>query len=111
MKQLHAISFALVLLSAAARAEDAPVLSPQINKDHSVVFSLRAPKAQMVALRGQWDRKQMDMTKDAEGLWSVTVPALQPGVWEYSFIMDGLTMIDPSNPAQKPQRVSTASIL
>jgi enterochelin esterase family protein len=111
MKPVYFIALTLLFIPATGRAEQAPVVSPEVNGDHSFTFHLRAPKAESVALRGQWDHKQVDMTKDAEGLWSVNVPAVQPGVWEYSFIMDGLTMIDPSNPAQKPQRVSTSSIL
>jgi enterochelin esterase family protein len=45
------------------------------------------------------------------GLWSLTVPKVEAGVWEYSFVVDGLTLIDPANPEQKPQRNPTASIL
>jgi enterochelin esterase family protein len=111
MKTLLSVTFALAFVSLTAVAEQAPLVSPEIQADHSVVFRLRAPKAQSVALRGQWDRQQVEMTKDAEGLWSITVAAVKAGVWEYSFIMDGVTMIDPANPAQKPQRIGSSSIL
>src|SRR4051812_17426186 len=80
MKHFHIIAFTCLFLAAAARAEQVSVVSPEINADHSFTFHLRAPKAQSVALRGQWDRKQVDMTKDAEGLWSVTVAARRMGV-------------------------------
>ena len=33
------------------------------------------------------------------------------GVWEYSFQVDGLQMIDPGNPAIKPMREPRTSIL
>lgn len=89
----------------------APIVSPEMGEKGTVVFRLKAGKAQEVALRGQWDQQQVAMTKDAEGVWSVTVPEVRAGVWEYSFIVDGMSMIDPANPAQKPQRTSTASIL
>ena len=87
------------------------MISPEIREDHSVTFRLRAPKSQSVALRGQWDKQQATMTQDADKVWTLTVPKVAPGVWEYSFIVDGLMMIDPLNPAQKPQRKPTASIL
>ena len=36
------------------------------------------------------------------------VPA---GVWEYSFVVDGIQMIDPSNPSLKPMREPRCSVL
>lgn len=89
----------------------APLISPEVKDDHSVVFRLRAPKSQSVMLRGLWDRKQVEMTKGEDDVWSITVPPIPAGVWEYSFIVDGLTIIDPANPAQKPQRNPSASML
>ena len=88
-----------------------PVVSPEIGENQSVTFHIRAPEARSVSLRGQWDAAPLNLTKDAEGLWSVTVPKVPAGVWEYSFAVDGLTMIDPANPALKPQRSPKASIL
>jgi hypothetical protein len=58
---------------------------------------VRAPDAGSAALRGQWDGQQVSLTKDAEGLWSVTVPQVPAGVWEYSFVINGLAMIDRAN--------------
>jgi enterochelin esterase family protein len=88
-----------------------PIVSPEIVNNKEVTFRLKAPKAGEVALRGQWDRQQVVMTKDAEGVWSITLPEVKAGVWEYSFIVDGLSMIDPANPAMKPQRSPNTSIL
>lgn len=112
MKQLLILAFVSACPSITAFAQKGtPVDSPEIRADGSVTFHLRAPKSQSVAVRGQWDKQQAAMTKDADGLWSLTVPAVQAGVWEYSFIVDGLTMIDPLNPALKPQRNPSAGIL
>ncbi len=91
--------------------KNGPLISPEFGKAGEVVFRVKAGKAQEVALRGQWDREQVAMSKDADGVWSITVPTIKPGVWEYSFVVDGMAMIDPANPAQKPQRTSTSSIL
>lgn len=111
MKSASIIALAVVLAATAGLAQQTPLVSPEINSDGSVAFRLRAPKAQAVSLRGQWDRKQVEMTKSTDGVWSVTAPGVKAGVWEYSYIVDGLTMIDPANPARKPQRNPTASIL
>jgi enterochelin esterase family protein len=51
------------------------------------------------------------MTKGTYDVWSVTVGPIPAGVWEYSFQVDGVQMIDPGNPAIKPMREPRTSIL
>ena len=111
MKHLLSLACVLACTCTAFAQKSAPIISPDIQDDHSVTFRLRAPKSQSVALRGQWDKQAVPLTKDDQGLWNLTVPNVPAGVWEYSFIVDDLTMIDPVNPAQKPQRNPTSSIL
>jgi len=89
----------------------APVRSPETDDSGKVTFRLRAPKAAEVVLVGQWPEGRMAMTRDTNGLWSITVGPLPAGVWEYSFSVDGLGMIDPGNPAIKPMREPRTSIL
>ncbi|MCX6954008.1 MAG: alpha/beta hydrolase-fold protein [Verrucomicrobia bacterium] len=91
----------------------APIVSPEVNADRSVTFRLRAPNAKQVTVRGQWAKDPLPLTRADDGLWSATAPAeaIAPGVWEYSFNVDGLAMIDPGNPAIKPMREPRTSIL
>jgi enterochelin esterase-like enzyme len=89
----------------------APVRSPEVLADGKVTFRLRAPKAAEVVVAGQWRNGRAPMTKDTNEVWSVTVGPIEPGVWEYSFQVDGLGMIDPGNPAIKPMREPRTSIL
>jgi enterochelin esterase family protein len=96
---------------AAAKRRPTAVRSPQILADRRVTFQLRAPKATEVAVAGQWPNGRVAMTKDANDVWSVTVGPIPSGVWEYSFQVDGLQMIDPGNPAIKPMREPRTSIL
>ena len=115
------IGFAVQMLAAAQppasaaparRAQRPPaVRSPQILADRRVTFQFRAPKATEVVVAGQWPNGRSPMTKDANDVWSVTVGPIAPGVWEYSFQVDGLQMIDPGNPAIKPMREPRTSIL
>jgi enterochelin esterase family protein len=51
------------------------------------------------------------MTRDESGVWSVTVGPVVSGIHEYSFNVDGLSMIDPGNRAIKPMRNPRTSIL
>ncbi len=90
---------------------NAPVRSAEIAEDRKVTFRLRAPKATEVVVSGQWANGRAAMTKATNGVWSVTVGPVEPGVWEYSFNVDGVGMIDPANPAMKPMREPRTSIL
>lgn len=89
----------------------APIVSPEIQAGQSVTFRLRAPQTREVALRGQWTKDAVPMTRGDDGVWSATVDAVPVGVWEYSFAVDGLNTIDPLNPSFKPQREPQKSIL
>src|SRR5512143_4344564 len=81
------------------------VTSPEVLPDRRVIFRLRAPKAGEVTLTGDlWPKQNVaeKMTRDAEGVWSVTVGPLTPDVYGYSFIIDGVTISDPSNGLIQP---------
>jgi len=95
----------------ARRPQAAPIRSPEVSSDRQVTFRLRAPKATEVWVAGQWPNGRTALVPDTNGIWSVTIGPLEPGVWEYSFQVDGLAMIDPGNPAIKPMREPRTSIL
>jgi enterochelin esterase family protein len=49
-------------------------------------------------LVGNWSGgRNLPMTRDASGQWSVTTAALQPELWAYTFSVDGVRMLDPNN--------------
>src|SRR2546427_13219678 len=88
-----------------------PVVSPELQSDGAVVFRVRASQAREVALRAQWNKDPVPMTRAEEGVWSVRIDKAPAGVWEYSFAVDGLNLLDPLNPSFKPQREPQRSIL
>ena len=62
-----------------------------------IVFSFSAPEAQNVSLVGNfnnWDYTKT-MKKDKEGLWTSRVD-LEPGKYEYRFLVDGEWQDDPN---------------
>nr|WP_297162528.1 esterase [uncultured Dysgonomonas sp.] len=81
----------------------AEVVSPQINKDNTVTFRLMAPNAQSVKLQSDWmpsegwTPKLQDLQKDENGLWSFTTQVLPSDLYSYTFIVDGLKVLDPNN--------------
>lgn len=107
----HGISRAAESAPRPTPTRPAPIRSPEVAPDRQVTFRIRAPKASEVLVAGQWATNRAAMTLGTNGVWSVTVGPVDPGVWEYSFVVDGLNQIDPGNPAIKPMREPRTSIL
>lgn len=76
------------------------VKSPIVNADGTVTFNLYAPSAQRVSVNGDFEEihgKRLDMTKQENGVWTVTTEALNPELYSYSLSVDGQRYIDPGN--------------
>jgi enterochelin esterase-like enzyme len=76
------------------------VVSPEVAADRRITFRLYAPNAQAVTLNGDFFTEGgsgMALVKDAGGVWSVTLPAQEPGIFGYYFRLDGVRMPDPGN--------------
>ncbi len=84
---------------AVAQSHRAPPLkSPEIHPDRTITFRLRAPQAQRVELSGQFLKANQPMEKDASGVWSVTVGPVEPNLYPYNFVVEGVGVPDPGNP-------------
>ncbi len=99
------------VMSPRPAARPARVVSPEVAPDRRVTFRLRAPQARQVQVRDLFFADRVDMTRDAQGLWSATVGPVDPGLYEYNFSVDGLRMIDPANSAIQPAIEPEVSIL
>jgi enterochelin esterase-like enzyme len=110
---LHTVvaGFAAETLPATAPARRPETKSPEVTADRHVTFRLQATKANEVSVSGQWANGRTVMSRETNGVWTATIGPIQPGVYEYSFLVDGLSMIDPGNPAIKPMREPRTSIL
>jgi enterochelin esterase family protein len=49
------------------------------------------------------------MQKDDQGVWVLTTDPLTPDFYGYSFVADGVSLIDPSNHLLKPNLLNTQS--
>ena len=84
--------------TAGSMPTQAKVKSPDIAPNGSVTFRLYAPEAARVMVEGNFPGgRDLAMTKDAAGVWSVTTPPLQAEVWAYTFSLDGVRSLDPNN--------------
>ena len=104
MKKLL-LTLALVAMGGMAMAQQAlftraAVKSPEINADGTVTFRLSAPKAVTVRLSGDFLEApgNVEMKEDSVGIWSYTTPnKLEPELYSYNFIVNGMRYLDPSN--------------
>lgn len=91
------------------------VQSPEILPDGRVTFRLAAPDALKVEVRGNFpsgfEPSIVPMTKDANGVWSVTVGPLKPEFRFYNFYVDGAPVVDPRNPHTRRDGLQMASTL
>ena len=86
-----------------ARLFPKPILSPEYSKD-SIVFRMKAPDAQKVELECEILPECLPMTKDADGIWSVTMNDFATETFKYCFIVDGTRVADPQNMLLSPDR-------
>ena len=115
MKRLIILSAAVLLSAGAASAQEIAnfsrgqqVVSPEVYEGGSVTFRLAADYATTVYLSGNWmapDEGPVAMTKGPGSIWEVTISGLEPEIYTYNFIVDGVTVNDPVN--YKVQRDGT----
>ena len=114
------MSIAMMLLGMAAFAQQslsggAAVVSPELNPDKTVTFRLVAPKARQVEVTGDFlPAQKVTMTRNGveytaevpgvaelvekNGVWEFTTAGpLEPELYYYHFVVDGLRINDPSN--------------
>jgi enterochelin esterase family protein len=88
------------------------VQSPVVHADKKVTFSYLAPNAKEVLLGGgQFGASNVPMTRNEQGVWSVTVGPVTPDIYPYSFKVDGVTVMDPANVNFFPNERFKASLV
>jgi enterochelin esterase family protein len=71
-----------------------------VHSDGRVTFRLKANEAKDVRVRCE-GVKESAMQKDDQGTWSLTTDPLEPDIYTYSFVVDGLRTLDLNNPLMK----------
>jgi len=102
--------FAVISLSISVLAQRQPaIVSPEVQADGHVTFRFADPNASKVEVEIEGENTHTPMQKDDHGIWSVTIGPLQPDIYGYSFLADGVALIDPSNPLMKPNLLGAQS--
>jgi enterochelin esterase-like enzyme len=91
-------------------APAAPPMST-VNADGSITFRLMYPSAKAVSVATDALLQPLDLTKDTDGLWSATTTVLDPEHYGYTFVVDGVHMLDPLNREVHPNFVNLYSDL
>ena len=76
------------------------VQSPVVNADGTVTFNFYDPSAQQVSVTGDFEQIHwltLPMTKQDNGVWTVTTKKLAPELYSYSLTVDGQRFVDPAN--------------
>lgn len=104
-------------------SQQAPVVSPELAAGNSVTFRIKAPDASEVQLTGNWmptvpngeggfSQQMVTLEKGAGDVWTATVPSMEPELYAYAFMVDGVRTLDPANKnIVRDGRFSTASVL
>ncbi len=113
---------------AGARGGRGPtVTSPEVLADRHITFRILAPNAQSVRVTGG-DIPELAggrggaqggtpppprgvMTKGDNGIWEVTLGPVDAGAYRYNFNVDGVTVIDPRNPAISESNTNVWSLV
>jgi enterochelin esterase family protein len=95
------LSFPLHAQQAIGAGQD--LISPEIHADRKVTFRLQAPQASEVKLSGDWMPVSgwvpgaVTMVKGENGIWTYTSEVMEPELYGYVFLVDGLRVNDPNN--------------
>ena len=76
-----------------------PVKSPEVTQS-GITFRFKAPKARKVQVSASWlgyNPANAEMTQGQDGIWSLTLPLHAPELYTYTFVVDGLSTLDPAN--------------
>ena len=86
------------------------VKSTVINADNTVTFNYQNNNAKSVKVWTQFS-EAVDMTKGANGVWTVTVGPAEPDIYPYHFEVDGISVMDPQCAEWFPNETFKNSLL
>lgn len=92
-------------------APEPAVRSPEVHPDRRVTFRLRGPEVREVRLNASWWAGEKNFSRNQDDIWSLTIGPLAPEIYNYTYSIDGVTTIDPHNPAVKTGVRAASSVL
>jgi enterochelin esterase-like enzyme len=121
---LSILAIALLDVPAVAQRRGGPpgpvFVSPQVHADRRVTFRIAAQNAQRIELRTPGDipgsapggdLAATPLTRNAEGVWEITVGPVPPGAYRYAFSIDGVPVVDARNPLTSQTNLTVYSLV
>ena len=108
------LAFFLLLASLTSRSQTPTppaITSPEVQSDGKVTFRFHDPGAKEVKLNFEANQQPVAMTRDDTGVWSLTLGPLDPDIYGYDFIADGVHLMDPNNATIKPNLINPQNMV
>lgn len=91
------------------------IVSPEVFPDRRIAFRIVAPQAKSVALSASdlagLSNATASFTKGDNGVWEATIGPIDPGAYRYTFMVDGVRVMDPGNPAVSESNTNSWSLV
>ena len=100
----------IVFLGCAITTSAQDVRSTVIHDDGTVTFNYKDDRAKSVMVDVQFAGRK-EMTRGADGVWTVTLGPAAPDMYPYCFVVDGISVMDPQNPQYFPNEGFKNSLL
>jgi enterochelin esterase family protein len=106
------LTLLLVLVSLTLLAQQPPAItSPDVQPDGKATFRFLDPNAKDVKLQFEGKPEPAPMTREESGVWSLTLGPLDPDIYGYDFIADGVPLMDPNNASIKPNLLNPQNMV
>lgn len=86
-----------------ARLFPKQIVSPEYS-GNDVTYRFNATNAEKVLFDSELSSEPLDMQKDNDGIWTITIPDAALTTFRYCFIADGMKVADPVNMYLSPDR-------
>ncbi|MBO7044887.1 MAG: esterase, partial [Prevotella sp.] len=110
MRKVKCVAIAALLGLATTCWAQSAVKSTVCNPDGTVTFNYKNDSAKSVLVDVQFAGRK-EMSRNADGVWSVTLGPAEPDMYPYCFVVDGVSVMDPENPQYFPNEGFKNSIL
>ena len=112
MKLKLALFLLLASLTSPSQTPTPPAItSPEVQSDGKVTFRFYDPGAKEVQLQFEAHQHPLPMTRDDTGIWNLPLGPLDPDIYGYDFIADGVHLMDPNNATIKPNLINPQNMV
>ena len=118
-RRLIGITLGCCVATAVAYAQGGPpapsFTSPEVTPGRKIVFRILAPEAKSVSVRASdipaEDTQGLEFKKNDQGVWEAATAPVPAGAYRYTFVVDGVVVLDSRNPAVSESNTTAWSLV